>query len=128
MNWIRKFGATLSVIRNSKPVKIMELGEIHSHIGRKNHKWIWVAADRNAREYVDFVVGVRSTATGEKLWNRVKERTTGFVTAYYWKSYNEMEPKEQLVKTKKKTYTIEDYKGQIKHVFANKSVILRAWR
>jgi len=33
MNWIKKFGAALSLIRNPKPVKIMELDEIHTYVG-----------------------------------------------------------------------------------------------
>jgi len=43
------------------------------------------------------------------LWNNVKDFAVGFVTADYWKSYNEMIPKEKLVQTKKETYTIESY-------------------
>ena len=35
INWIKKFGASLSLIRNSKPVKIMELDEMHTYIGSK---------------------------------------------------------------------------------------------
>ena len=52
------------------------------------------------------------------MWNKVKEFAVGFVTADYWKSYNEMIPKEKLVQTKKETYTIESYKGQIRHFLA----------
>ena len=32
---VKKFGASLSLIRNSKPVKIMELDEMHTYIGSK---------------------------------------------------------------------------------------------
>ena len=35
MNWIKKFGAALSLIRNPKPVKIMELDEMHTYVGQK---------------------------------------------------------------------------------------------
>ena len=44
MNWIlvlctkyavKKFGAALSLIRNPKPVKIMELDEMHTYLGSK---------------------------------------------------------------------------------------------
>jgi transposase-like protein len=37
MNWIRKFGVTLSVIRSSKLVKIIELDEMHNYIGNLLH-------------------------------------------------------------------------------------------
>jgi insertion element IS1 protein InsB len=53
-----------------------------------------------------------------KLWNRVKESAIGIVTADYWKSYNELIPPEQLIQTKKETYTIESYNGQIRHFLA----------
>ena len=35
MNWIKKFGAALSLIRNPKPVKTMELDEMHTYLGSK---------------------------------------------------------------------------------------------
>ena len=35
MNWIKKFGASLSLIRNPKPVKTMELDEMHTYLGSK---------------------------------------------------------------------------------------------
>jgi IS1 family transposase len=31
-------------------------------LGIKNYRWIWIAADREAREYVDFVVGDKRNA------------------------------------------------------------------
>jgi IS1 family transposase len=44
-----------------------------------------ISFDRNAGEYVDFVVGDRSTNTRMKLWNKVKVFATGFVATDYWK-------------------------------------------
>jgi transposase-like protein len=35
MNWVKKYGAELSGIRNVKPVRVMELDEMHTYIGRK---------------------------------------------------------------------------------------------
>ena len=35
MNWVRKYGSELSSIRNQKPVRIMELDEMHSYVGHK---------------------------------------------------------------------------------------------
>ena len=35
MNWVRKYGSELSLIRNNKPVRIMELDEMHSYVGHK---------------------------------------------------------------------------------------------
>lgn len=33
--WIRNFGEQVEVIRNDKPVKIMELDELHTYVGHK---------------------------------------------------------------------------------------------
>jgi transposase-like protein len=35
MNRVKKYGSELSKIRNSKPVQVMELDEIHTYAGRK---------------------------------------------------------------------------------------------
>jgi transposase-like protein len=35
INWVRKYAGELSMIRNSKPVRVMELDEMHSYVGRK---------------------------------------------------------------------------------------------
>lgn len=35
INWIKKFGGQVDTIRNDKPVKIMELDELHTYIGHK---------------------------------------------------------------------------------------------
>ena len=35
MNWVKKYGSELSKIRNPKPVKVMELDELHTYVGSK---------------------------------------------------------------------------------------------
>jgi len=35
MNWVKKYGSELKQILNLKPVKIMELDEIHTYLGSK---------------------------------------------------------------------------------------------
>jgi len=35
MNWVRKYGSELSSIRNQKPVRIIELDEMHSYVRHK---------------------------------------------------------------------------------------------
>ena len=62
-----------------------------------------MGVDRDSKEYIDFVVGDRSTKRGLKLWNKVKEQSTGMVATDYWNSYNEMIPPEKLIQTKAET-------------------------
>jgi insertion element IS1 protein InsB len=85
---------------------------------QKNYRWIWTSVDRENREYIDFHLGNRGTETGKKLWNRVKDYAQGFVMTDYWKSYKEMIPSEQLIQSKKETYTVESYNGVIRHFLA----------
>ena len=35
IKWVRKYGREIDAIRNDKPVKIMELDELHTYIGHK---------------------------------------------------------------------------------------------
>lgn len=35
INWVRKYGQSLPAIRNEKPVKIVELDELHSYVQHK---------------------------------------------------------------------------------------------
>ncbi len=63
-------------------------------------------------------MGNRGTETGMKLWNKVKLNAKGLVMADYWKSYNEMVPANQLIQSKKETYTVESYNGLIRHFLA----------
>ena len=87
-------------------------------MGQNTYCWIWTAVNREAREYVDFVIGNRGTETGMRLWNRIKTNIKGKVMADYWKSYKEMIPEEKLIQTKKETYTVESYNGLIRHFLA----------
>jgi insertion element IS1 protein InsB len=118
INWARKYGEGLESIRNPRPCKVMELDEMHSYTGHKNCCWIWVGVDREAREYIDMVTEGRSTITGIALWNKLRTQATGYVATDYWKSYNEMIPREKLVQTKAETCTEESYNGQIRYFLA----------
>ena len=35
LNWVRKYGRELEYLRNDKPVKTMELDELHTYVGHK---------------------------------------------------------------------------------------------
>ena len=60
------------------------------------------------------VVGGRSTKTGSKLWNKIKEQAAGIVATDYWRPYNEMVPEDMLIQTKAETYTVESYNELIR--------------
>lgn len=46
IHWIRKYGEQLKEIKTEKPLRILELNEMHNYNGsKKNYKWIWTAVD-----------------------------------------------------------------------------------
>jgi insertion element IS1 protein InsB len=87
---------------------------------------VWIGVDRDAREYIDFTVGDRSTKTGMILWSKIEPQAVGDVNTDHWKSYNEMMlrlssatiPAEKLKQNKDETNMIESFNGQIRHFLA----------
>ncbi|MDR0703351.1 MAG: hypothetical protein LBF88_00005 [Planctomycetaceae bacterium] len=45
---------------------------MHTFIGKKSYRWIGIAVNREGKKYLTFVAGDRSTATGQKLWDKIK--------------------------------------------------------
>jgi len=75
--WIRKWGSS-SLPNPSAPVKVAELDKLHTYVGKKrNYKWIWFAVDRYGKRFINFVCGDRTTATGLKLWDKIKHLQVG---------------------------------------------------
>jgi len=118
LNWIRKYGNQFDKVRNPRSAQIVEMDEMHSYIGHKKIRWIWTCIDRDTKEYIDFVVGDRSSKTGITLWNKVKQRVIGCVFTDYWKAYKEMIPSDQLRQSKGKTNTAENFNSLIRHCLA----------
>src|SRR5215213_8541929 len=53
----------------------LELDELWSFVlKRANKRWIWIALCRATRQVVAYVVGDRSRATCQKLWERIPAR------------------------------------------------------
>jgi insertion element IS1 protein InsB len=116
--WIKEWGES----------KIAQTGRGHrdSRIRRnsqlcrskKNYCWTWIAGERFGNRFIAFVCGDRSTATGLKLWDKLRDMNISLFCSDYWKSYNEMIPKEKLLQTKAETFTVEGYNSRIRHYLA----------
>ena len=68
--------------------KVLELDELCSFVYRKSDKvWIWLALCRETRQVVAFVVGDRSRASCERLWESIPECYKG-ATCYsdFWEA------------------------------------------
>jgi len=78
----------------------------------------WIAVDRYGKRVISFVCGDRSTETGIKLWNNIKDLNISKFNFDYWKSHKEFLPTSKHLQTKAETYTIEEYNSRIRHYLA----------
>ena len=62
--------------------------------------------------------GDRSTQTGLKLWEKLKDLKINYFASDYWKSYKEFLPADKHLQTKVETYTVEGYNSRIRHYLA----------
>ncbi len=76
---------------------ILELDELWSFVLKKaNKRWIWIALCRQTRQVVAFVIGDRSAATCQRLWEKIP---AAFRQAHcftdFWEAYQVVIPPEQ---------------------------------
>ena len=67
---------------------------------------------------MSFVCGDRSTQTGRKLWNKLKDLSVGVFATDHWQSYEDFIPPEQHIQNKAETFTVEGYNSRIRHYLA----------
>src|SRR3989338_1956939 len=84
---------------------------------QKNYCWIWIAVDRMNKRFISCLCGDRSTQTGLKLWERVKDIGKLYYSDYL-KSYEQFIPKSKHRQSKSETYTVEGYNSLIRHYLA----------
>ena len=65
-----------------------------------------------------FVCGDRSTQTGLRLWEKLKEVSVGVFATDHWKCYEDFIPPEQHIQSKAETFTVEGYNSRIRHYLA----------
>ena len=80
---------------------------------------IWIAVDRNAKKFIDFVIGDRSTKTGKKLADKLKNVSakTWFM-ADYWQPYQGFLLSHKHIQSKAETFTVEGYNSLFRHFLA----------
>jgi insertion element IS1 protein InsB len=84
---------------------ILELDELWSFVlKRSNKRWVWIALCRATRQVVAYVVGDRSAATCQKLWQQVP---TAYRRAHcysdFWEAYRVVIPAQQHTAAGKET-------------------------
>jgi len=74
--------------------------------------------NRLGKRFLSFVCGDRSTATGLRLWEKLKGLSVGCFATDHWRSDEEFIPPEQHCQSKCETYTVESYNSRIRHYLA----------
>lgn len=92
---------------------------MHSWVGSKqNVFWIWIAICRVTKLILGVVIGDRSTKTGKKLYQEIKDIPTNQYCTDYWKPYSNFLPPPKHTQSKKETYTIEGFNSLFRHYLA----------
>jgi insertion element IS1 protein InsB len=73
---------------------VLEIDEMWSYVGKKgNRVWLWSALCRRTRQIVAFVVGDRSEATCQRLWEALPEGYRSCVSySDGWSAYEAVFP------------------------------------
>jgi IS1 family transposase len=84
---------------------MLELDELWSFVlKRANKRWVWVALCRATRQVVAYVIGDRSRATCQKLWERIPASyRLGHCFSDFWEAYSSVIPAEQHTAAGKET-------------------------
>jgi len=84
----------------------------------KNYCWIWIAVDRERKQFLEVVTECRGEQTGSKLWHLLKRHRLKQVKTDYWKAYATFVPKKKHQASKAQTYTVEGYNSLLRHYLA----------
>ena len=84
---------------------VLELDELWSFVfKRANKRWIWIALCRATRQVVAYVVGDRSAATCQKLWQHIPSAyRQAHCYSDFWEAYQIVIPAEQHTAAGKET-------------------------
>jgi insertion element IS1 protein InsB len=84
---------------------VLELDELWSFVWKRaNKRWVWIALCRATRQVVAYVVGDRSRATCQKLWQQIPAAyRRAHCYSDFWEAYRIVIPAEQHTATGKET-------------------------
>ena len=77
--------------------------------------WLMLAVDRKRRRVIAYEVGSRSKATIRKMLAKLSAYRIKKICTDKWKIYRALIPQDQLVQSKKETYTIESINCNVRH-------------
>jgi IS1 family transposase len=84
---------------------VLELDELWSFVRKRaNKRWVWIALCRATRQVVAYVVGDRSRATCQKLWEQIPSAyRRAHCYSDFWEAYSLVIPSEQHTAVGKET-------------------------
>ena len=84
---------------NDPQATVLELDELWSFVLKKtNKRWIWIALCRRTRQVVAYIIGDRSAATCQRLWERIPAAyRSGLCFTDFWEAYASVIPAAQHV-------------------------------
>lgn len=107
--WIRDHYQTLPTLEETllpaRKDDVLELDEAWSFVGQKKEKrWVWTALCRHTRQIVALVIGDRSQATCEELWQAIPTSyKASFCYSDLWRAYQNVIPASQHLAVGKET-------------------------
>ena len=80
----------------AEPEDVLELDEVWSFVLKKAQKrWLWTAMCRRTRQIIAYVIGDRSEATCQKLWQAIPEMYKSCQSySDFWEAYANVLPQE----------------------------------
>ena len=100
------------------PIKALYLIARLIYWDEKNFCWIWIAVDRDAKQFLHCVLGARDSKTGKQLWEVVKQDGLQGVMTDSWNPYEHCIPQALHTQSKAETYTVEGYNSLFRHFLA----------
>ncbi len=90
---------------SDRQAMVLELDELWSFVCKKSNKrWIWIALCRATRQVVAYVIGDRSQASCQQLWQRIPAAyRAGHCYSDFWEAYQAVIPEEQHTAAGKET-------------------------
>src|SRR5215216_6867799 len=94
-----------TLVESASATLALELDELWSFVRKRaNKRWIWIALCRATRQVVAYVVGDRSRATCEKLWQQIPAvYRSAHCYSDFWEAYQLVIPAEQHTAAGKET-------------------------
>ena len=94
--WVNCLPSLSESVLPAQEGDVLEVDEAWSFVGKKSQKrWLWTVICRRTSQIIAFVIGDRSEASCQQLWDAIPEAYRGCHSySDFWKSYAKVFPEE----------------------------------